>query len=80
VRDSGRYVTRPVTEAQLPALLAIVHDCKLDSREKVVAEFIKMHPGVSKRQVETKLADDEAHRAVRLRWLRRHGVERHASG
>jgi hypothetical protein len=46
-REAGRFLTRPVTAEQLPTLLEIVHEKRLDSRDRIVAEFIKIHPLVS---------------------------------
>ena len=56
-RNEGRFLMRPVTDEQLPTLFAIVHEMKLDSREKIVSEMVKQHPGVSKRQVDAKLTE-----------------------
>ena len=72
-RDSGRYVVRPVTPEMLPFLLAIVHDMRLDSRDRVVNEFVKLFPEVSKRQVESRLPEvavKEKRNNVRAWWLK----------
>jgi hypothetical protein len=72
-RDNGRFLLRPVTNEQLPALLHVVFAQKLDSRERIVAEFLKVHPQVSKRQVEAKLAEvaaKERRGADRAWWLK----------
>jgi len=72
-RDSGRFLMRPVTAEQLPALLHVVYTLKLDAREKIVLEFLKTHPQVSKRQVEAKLAEialKERRGTERAWWLK----------
>ena len=72
-RDSGRFLMRPVTAEQLPALLHVVYTLKSDAREKIVMEFLKSHPQVSKRQVEAKLAEvalKERRGTERAWWLK----------
>jgi hypothetical protein len=64
---------RPVTAEQLPFLLAIIYEMKLDSRDRVVNEFVKLFPEVSKRQVETRLPEvavKEKRNGVRAWWLK----------
>mmetsp|Transcript_72436 Transcript_72436/g.206187 ORF Transcript_72436/g.206187 Transcript_72436/m.206187 type:complete len:969 (+) Transcript_72436:1339-4245(+) len=56
-RDSGKYVVRPVTEQQLPELLKIIHEKRMDSLQKLVHAFITAQPTCSKRQVELKVQE-----------------------
>ena len=72
-RDNGKYVKRPVTDNQVPFLLAIVFEMRLDPRGAVVKQFVKRYPEVSKRQVEEKLSEvavKEKRYNIRAWWLK----------